>query len=163
MVCSLGLRPDSNKQPASDGNNNVPAPTCELRPYNGNLIWVSPLPQHWDKDSKLISQLDSFWLIMGTRNLPALARGFQSKDRIVYANKITNIFNMTLRWVGSTTNNNWSQKYSLHIMFVLNWINIFILYPPFSSLRNKPGPSARVWAAAGLMAQTALLWYLDHH
>ena len=36
-----------------------------------------------DKDPKLISQLDSFWLIMGTRNPPALAWGYQFKDRIM--------------------------------------------------------------------------------
>ena len=76
------VRPDSNKQPVMVIIMSWPWLTSSGLTIP---IWESHLSHSQaDKDPKLISQLDSFWLIMGTRNLPA--RGFQSKDRILYAN-----------------------------------------------------------------------------
>ena len=94
--CCLGLRPDSNKQPVM-----VIIMSWPWHASSGLTIpiWESHLSHSQaDKDPKLISQLDSFWLIMGTRNLPASARGFQSKDRIVYAD-LTYIYIYNAIWI----------------------------------------------------------------
>ena len=79
-----------------------------------------------DKDPKLISQLDSFWLIMGTRNPPTLAWGYQFKDRIMRTSMIDSQSKRI--------------QHTFYQSFIYFRYSLFI--PPFCSLGNRLGPSA---------------------